>query len=181
MLIELIKVAHQLDKLGLLNESNSIDQMIRVLASEDCKYKKEYLKIIDVFTRAFKDSKIIVEESSFCAGDKIDIIFNVSHELDIGEPDPISCLQSVNIRVNGPVEDEDTISYSVSTSLKAYGTKYGDSFLVKKYHTETEKEYRLQRGQVAYTMRDIVFQMIDEQTDDLKAFILDQEKIVNDL
>jgi hypothetical protein len=181
MLRELIKVAYQLDRSGFLDEANSIDQMIRVLASEGCKYKKEYLKIIDVFTKAFKDSKIIVEESSFCAGDKINIIFNMSHELDLGEPDPISCLQKVEINVNGPSEGKDTISYSVSASLKAYGTKYGDSFLVKKDHTETEKEYRFQRGQVAYTMRDIVFQMIDEQTDDLNTFILEQETIVNDL
>lgn len=181
MLRDLIKVAYQLDRSGFLDEANSIDKMIRVLASEGCKYKKEYLKIIDVFTRAFKDSKIIVEESSFCAGDEIDIIFNISHEIDIGEPDLISCLQNVKISVSGPRDGKDTISYSVSASLKAYGTKYGDSLLIKKDHTETEKEYRFQRGQVAYTMRDIVFQMIDEQTDDLRAFILDQENIVNDL
>ena len=179
MLKDLIKTASNLDHSGLIREANLIDSMIKVLASSGCKYEKEYFKIIDVFTKAFLDSNIRVEENSFCSGDEIDIIFNMNYEINIGEVDPIKCLQNVKIRVNGPSEDSDTILYSVSTSLKAYGTRYGDSFLVKKNHTATEKEYRFKRGEVAYVMKDRVLQMIDEATEDLKNFMLEQESIIN--
>ncbi len=166
MIKDLIKVAEKLDQLGLVKDANSIDGMLKVLAS-DSGYQAVYQKLLGSIRKNSLGN--IVEEESGISNKILQAVLTRTLEVELSNDMIGSFFQKIIIKVDGS-DDQGTVVYGVQSILTSSGTTYGD-FSSTMSDSMTEKEYRFLRGDVNFSILKMISEITDNQIQNFEEFV----------